>query len=199
MVRIKSSLRLIFTVFIAKKPSQKLIQLNILHEEIYSVSRFGITVSAICRKLSVHNIKRHIIYDGKFDPVNLMEECGDLFWYLALYIHTTGRNGRLVDAVIADDVKVSKGKEILINTCLNLADLTSAFHTTQGSNDLKLICGTAGALKTLLVASGYTVEQALNRNIEKLAQRYGDRYTDYLALNRDTEAELVALKGEASV
>ena len=70
------------------------------------------------------NIKRHVIYDGKFDPVNLMEECGDLFWYLALYIHTTGRNGRLVDAVIADDVKVSKGKEILINTCLNLADLT---------------------------------------------------------------------------
>lgn len=33
-------------------------------------------------------LKKHIVYGKELDLVNLAEECGDVFWYLALCIST---------------------------------------------------------------------------------------------------------------
>jgi NTP pyrophosphatase (non-canonical NTP hydrolase) len=35
-------------------------------------------------------IKKHIIYGKPFDAVNILEECGDVLWYLALALDATG-------------------------------------------------------------------------------------------------------------
>ncbi len=75
-------------------------------------------------------IKKNLIYGKPLDGTNIMEECGDILWYVAL--------------------------------CLD--------------------------------ASGYTMEQAMERNIAKLKARFGDKFTEHAALNRDLDAERAVLE-----
>lgn len=35
-------------------------------------------------------MKKHLIYGKPFDRVNVMEECGDILWYIALTLHAAG-------------------------------------------------------------------------------------------------------------
>lgn len=75
--------------------------------------------------------KKHLLYGKKFDPVNVLEEAGDLAWYIAI------------------------------------------------------------ALK----ACGYTFEECLERNLEKLRKRFPDGFTNEKAIERDLSAERLALEG----
>jgi NTP pyrophosphatase (non-canonical NTP hydrolase) len=77
-------------------------------------------------------IKKHLIYNKPFDKVNVLEECGDVLWYLAL----------------------------------------------------------------ALDASGYTLEECMERNIAKLRKRFPERFTTEHALARNLTAERQALEGE---
>lgn len=77
-------------------------------------------------------VKKALIYGKPFDKINVLEECGDVLWYIAL----------------------------------------------------------------ALDACGFTMEQAMERNIEKLKKRFPDRFTEAAALNRDLAAERAALEGK---
>lgn len=35
-------------------------------------------------------VKKHLVYGKDFDPTNILEECGDLLWYIALALDATG-------------------------------------------------------------------------------------------------------------
>jgi hypothetical protein len=35
-------------------------------------------------------VKKHLIYGREFDRVNVLEECGDILWYIALALDTCG-------------------------------------------------------------------------------------------------------------
>jgi NTP pyrophosphatase (non-canonical NTP hydrolase) len=75
-------------------------------------------------------VKKHLIYGKEFDPVNVIEECGDVLWYVAL----------------------------------------------------------------ALDACGYTMTDAMDRNLAKLRARFGERFTSERALTRDLEAERTTLE-----
>lgn len=68
---------------------------------------------------------------GKYDPVNIKEECGDILWYIAML-------GR---------------------------------------------------------ATGFTIEECMETNIAKLRKRFGEKFTEYDANNRDLNAEREVLEG----
>lgn len=70
-------------------------------------------------------LKKHIFYGKPLDRVNLAEEMGDVFWYLAI----------MSDAL------------------------------------------------------GVTLESVMEKNIEKLRARYGDKFTEHRAINRDLSVE----------
>jgi NTP pyrophosphatase (non-canonical NTP hydrolase) len=74
---------------------------------------------------SLDALKKHLFYGKPLDEVNLKEEMGDLFWYLA---------------IMADTLGVS-------------------------------------------------FEEIQERNIEKLKARYGEKFTDEKAINRNLETE----------
>ena len=38
------------------------------------------------------NLKRHMYYGQELDVPNIMEECGDLMWYIALLCRTCGKS-----------------------------------------------------------------------------------------------------------
>lgn len=76
-------------------------------------------------------LKKHIFYGKPLDRVNLAEEMGDVFWYLA---------------ILADELGVS-------------------------------------------------FEDTMDKNIAKLKKRYGDKFTETAAINRDVAAERKILEG----
>lgn len=77
-------------------------------------------------------IKRELFYGKKLDEVNVMEECGDLLWYIAI----------------------------------------------------------------TLDAAGFTMEEAMEKNIAKLRKRYPKKYSHEKALGRDHKAERKVLESE---
>jgi NTP pyrophosphatase (non-canonical NTP hydrolase) len=76
-------------------------------------------------------LKKHIIYGKELDAINVLEESGDLEWYVALALRA---------------VKAS-------------------------------------------------MEECMEKNIAKLRARYGDKFTQHAALNRDLDKERRALEG----
>jgi NTP pyrophosphatase (non-canonical NTP hydrolase) len=145
-------------------------------------------------------VKNHTVYGKDLDKVNMMEEVSDIFWYLNLYLVEAGIGGRVVDVAVEE---VSQ-KHVLVVAELKAATFalaglagTLSITTTEerGTDDVEVVKIFAGLLGTFLVLSGYTLSQALEHNIDKLALRYGDKYSDYKALNRDTAAERVVLEG----
>lgn len=70
-------------------------------------------------------LKKHIYYGKTLDRVNLMEECGDCLWYIALLIRELG----------------------------------------------------------------YSFEEVAEINIKKLRARYGEKFSEYDATNRNLQAE----------
>lgn len=70
-------------------------------------------------------LKKHIFYGKELDRVNLVEEVGDLFWYIA---------------IVADEL-------------------------------------------------GFKIEDVMENNISKLKARYGDKFSEEKAENRDLETE----------
>jgi NTP pyrophosphatase (non-canonical NTP hydrolase) len=76
-------------------------------------------------------LKKHIIYGKALDEVNILEEGGDLEWYVAL----------------------------------------------------------------MLTAVKKTMEECMQKNIDKLRARYGDKFSQAAALTRDLDKERKALEG----
>ena len=140
-------------------------------------------------------IKRHVIYSKPLDKVNLMEEVLDSFWYLNLYMYEMKLGGGIVDELTPDrpaaDWELVRGAlylNSLVGT-LNVPDIERGVPASE------VVAAIAGLLLNTLNASGFTLSDALTRNIDKLALRYGDKYSDYNALNRDTTAERALLEG----
>lgn len=77
-------------------------------------------------------IKKHLIYGKPLDGTNVLEECGDVLWYVAL----------------------------ALDSC------------------------------------GFTMDQAMEKNIAKLKARYGGEFTEAKALNRDHGIEREVLEGK---
>jgi NTP pyrophosphatase (non-canonical NTP hydrolase) len=77
-------------------------------------------------------LKKHIIYGKTIDEINILEEFGDLEWYVALGLRA---------------IKAS-------------------------------------------------MEECMQKNIDKLKARYGDKFTQAAALNRDLDKERRALEGK---
>ena len=78
------------------------------------------------------SLKKHIFYGKELDRINLAEEVGDLFWYLA---------------IVADEL-------------------------------------------------GFEFESVMNKNIEKLKARYGEKFSEDKANKRDLETEREILEGQ---
>jgi NTP pyrophosphatase (non-canonical NTP hydrolase) len=86
----------------------------------------------------VDQLKRHIIYGKELDLVNIVEECGDKLWYVAIVLR-----------------KLEK--------------------------------------------AGWSPGEVMAKNIAKLRARFPDGFTQFDALNRNTEAERAILEDEESV
>ena len=153
-------------------------------------------------------VKKHYVYGKPLDKVNLMEEVGDIFWYLAGLVHVFGKPDGLdfaeFEKVEINQEKLDASRSVmqfsLITLCKPIAVCTSDLvSAVMDGNDAELkdcIGIIAAVLHGTARLLDVDLDEALERNIAKLAKRYGDKYTDYAAVNRDTDAERDVLEGK---
>jgi NTP pyrophosphatase (non-canonical NTP hydrolase) len=160
----------------------------------------------------VDAIKKAYVYGKGIDQTNIVEEVGDVSWYTAgLVQHFPA----LADWLDSDELKQSINYEklevarknvtrtILLNTmsAANLAvDLMMlADNDNLQDTDAEEVVRTLGtSLFATAVLLDVDLSQACEVNIAKLAKRYGDKYSDYAAINRDTDAERAVLEAGAA-
>lgn len=132
----------------------------------------------------------------RLDGVNVMEECGDLYWYCALALDAAGVSFPEKSAESEDDLTTWS---LIFNTLRlgeHVGDLQDILkkHLIYGK---PLLLGDVGGvvygilrdIQDVLRCVRYTPEQAMERNIEKLRKRFPEGYSNEKALVRDLDAE----------
>lgn len=144
-------------------------------------------------------VKRHVIYGKDLDITNFVEEVGDVMWYLALLIAEIGVQPRVINRAIEDAYDEAPEPDISLTEFVRmLAALGGALAAYKESNENPGQIATLliGGLVQLLKRFDRQMSEAMEANINKLAKRYGDKYSDYAAVNRDVEAEREGLEAD---
>ena len=156
----------------------------------------------------VDQLKKAYIYGKAIDQVNIIEEVGDVAFYVAGVVQFYPN---LYNFIGSDELKnsinyekLAKAKSnitrtILLNTmsAANLVvDMGILADETGGPSDegeevAKTLCMFLFATAVLLDVD---LAEAFEVNIAKLAKRYGDKYSDYAAINRDLDGERAVLE-----
>ena len=156
----------------------------------------------------VDQLKKAYIYGKPLDQVNIVEEVGDVAWYVAGVVqfypnlHSFIESDELKNNINyekLDEAKSEITRTVLLNTmsAANLVvDMGILADETGGPSDegeevAKTLCMFLFATAVLLDVD---LSQACEVNIAKLAKRYGDKYSDYAAINRDIDAERAVLE-----
>lgn len=148
----------------------------------------------------VDAIKKSEIYGKVLDKVNLTEELGDILFYHAnlclsfehLIAEFDAQLDKLHTFTGKPDIPLSQvvmlaNKQFALKAC----DLAMAEEDWEVQNHASELTFYVLALAVVL---DLDVHKAMEANIAKLAKRYGDKYSDYSALNRDTDAERAILE-----
>ena len=156
----------------------------------------------------VDAIKKAYVYGKGIDQTNIVEEIGDVSWYTAGLVQ---HFPTLADWMDSDELKQSVNYEKLEVARKNVtrAILLNAMSTANLAVDLMMFADNDNlqdtdaeevvkTLGTSLFATAVLLDvdlaEAFEVNIAKLAKRYGDKYSDYAAINRDIDAERAVLE-----
>jgi len=139
--------------------------------------------------------KRNMAYGQALDYKNILEECGDILWYLALVYHDSGN-----DVPDTGSEEFKQSMQEMLGISADPAVVVTALAHTIGNGPID---GEASALASLwtisvlLKSSGFTLEQAMEVNLLKLAKRHGDKFSEFNAINRDLVLEQALLEAAA--
>lgn len=146
------------------------------------------------------------LYDAikKEDMVNIAEEFSDILWYAANYcnIHNINpgyypfKSSQLDEDVDLDALNiVIKDIVGVISRLQDLDKKLLAYNRPVLHEQRKeAIESLLSMLHAAYVCIGINVEQSMQNNIDKLIARYPDKFSTYLANNRNLDAERVQLE-----
>lgn len=152
-------------------------------------------------------------YKENVDWVNIAEEGADILWYTAVAVNALGLDhdavSRFESSVVEEKMVCAKNLEdleVAIASATCAAGEYNDFlkkHLFYGkplnveklTNALSKMCASVSGI---CVIAGMSIEEARDRNINKLKIRYGQKFTEAAALNRDLETERKALEGKTT-
>lgn len=157
-------------------------------------------------------VKKSVIYGKALDLTNLCEETGDDFWYTANLLTELGVSAEVLQRAIDKGYVTGRTAaagtpdpfeqcRILLQLNFNVATIAMGLankpemYESGGSHAVQVIEALGNTFGALCGLYGLDPAQAMDLNIKKLAKRYGDKYSDLAALNRDTGAERRVLEG----
>lgn len=138
---------------------------------------------------------------GILDLVNLSEEGGDAWWYI---VGLTPELGDTAKNLAALQAGYDNGYAMASGLTSGPVALITQMQVQAATVTLDLLGFDAAPSENIATASlnilgrnmglfyghyGLLLADSLEANIAKLAKRYGDKYSDVAALNRDTAAE----------
>jgi NTP pyrophosphatase (non-canonical NTP hydrolase) len=143
--------------------------------------------------------KRHQFYKKDLDTKNLIEEVGDVLWYVSVGYHSIGKEMPVNPPLIAEknledlDLPLNKLLAKLAHHAANFFSITMMYPETWQEEQLDYDLDRIYSYLTCFTRQelGVDIEEAAKANLEKLAKRYpGKTFSVEKALNRDTEHEL---------
>jgi NTP pyrophosphatase (non-canonical NTP hydrolase) len=145
-------------------------------------------------------LDNHISHNDKevnLDPVNILEESGDVLWYLAII-------GRMYDIKPTDLSIVSQVGTpmniilaVIKETCKMLDMLKKKLYYNKSIDEQAFA---SSAKLVVIFIQDYmshfniNIEDSFDININKLKARYGEKFSSERAINRDLETERVILE-----
>lgn len=136
---------------------------------------------------------------GKFDPVNLGEEVGDVLWYFSIL----GREYNLdYPRILVKDKNPEPDQLVLKmikDTCKILDMLKKKIYYNKPIDELQFKNTTTILMLNMsdfMNCYDLSLEETFEINIEKLKARYGDKFSSERAINRDLDAERKILSKE---
>lgn len=166
-------------------------------------------------------VKKHVVYGKEVDITNLTEETGDQTWYGINLIHELDVDPKVAQRALdsgfeqgcdrtasPDFLKLAGavgGEQFAVAHDLLHLNMGMAAVISGGLLNSKIVPGSSQAVQIIEGVFGIIGTfcgllcidpgEAMELNIKKLAKRYGDKYSDVAALNRDTAAERTVLEG----
>jgi hypothetical protein len=142
----------------------------------------------------------------KCDSINIKEEIGDLFWYIAVSFHAARKEFPDIvmpyDGLIWLGMDIDKTKKKLLSSISEFVDIIkrTIYYDAYCLESKKLEKVLMDIYKTAYWAIGVTGsgerDDVLKCNIEKLMKRYGEKFNSDGALNRDIKNELSQYESE---
>lgn len=133
--------------------------------------------------------KKHINYKKDFDFINAKEECGDILFYTVNICNILGY--QLNDSLIVQREQAINTKEARRIVLRGFAQAGMMFDynmPTQGQVEAMIL-----TVVNITDYLGLSMSSVFERNVEKLALRYKDKFTPEEAEHRNLEAELAVL------
>lgn len=131
----------------------------------------------------------------EYDMINILEEFGDMAWYLAIACDERNLDIDYKDVYLSDNINKAQLFEISNIRKLNAEILDHSkkvmFYGKQLDDklvDTKLAEIAKLVFISILAVDGY-ITNVLHTNINKLKVRYPDTFTDFHAENRDLDIE----------
>lgn len=145
-------------------------------------------------------IKDHFIYGKPLDLLNVKEEMGDVLWGLNLLVVTAGGKFETLKTMPKGFDRPAVRQVLSINVMVGeLIDVYFAHYKHAPTYFPLSIQERAESLFRMIhglaMTLGIELTDILESNIRKLQARYGDKYSDVAALNRDLDKESKALEG----
>jgi hypothetical protein len=140
-----------------------------------------------------------INYDGNIDPTNILEECGDVCWYLSIFYREYPEIEN-VKVATSMEVKTPQGLIMsMLKGILQIQDLIKKklYYNKPINQDSMngLVAFLDMDIRMYLNIYNLKIEEVWERNIAKLKARYVDKFSSDRAINRDLETERTILEG----
>lgn len=139
-------------------------------------------------------------YSDKMDPTNILEEVGDLTWYLSIFYR---EYPEIENVVVASTMEVKTPQNLIMSMLkgiLQIQDIIKKklyYNKPVNQETMNLLVATLDMdIRMYLNIYGLNIEDVWERNIAKLKARYGEKFSSDRAINRDLETERTILEGK---
>lgn len=134
-----------------------------------------------------------INYDVEMDRTNILEEMGDVCWYISIYY----REYPNIKEPLESEIEIGGSpKDIIMDmlkSILKLQDIIKKkiFYNKNIDEDIvgKLVTEIDVDIRKYLKLNDIKIEDVWEKNINKLKARYGEKFSSERAINRDLETE----------
>lgn len=151
-------------------------------------------------------LKKFFYYGKAVDRQNLLEEIGDVAWYVAIpvnHLELTFADFSPRNHLVSAELSEEDALMLLARRLMQQAAMFSRYAVDlerEGRFDrtsvVSLLGNMIGLLRAMCDILDAEFEEVLAGNIAKLKARYPNKFTQEAALTRDTVAEMAALEGE---